>query len=409
VVGDSNWFGGINAFGAALWALRLDALGNVMWQRAFGRSYRQGLAQGAASVSDGVLVLGTGGVIKLDVGGNVIWAKSYTADQPLNLASIAARSDGSFVVAGTVGTSARGFASGLDARGNVLWSRVYGGSGFARVRTTSDGGSILIGQTDSNNGDAYVVKLDAGGNVAWQRAIDNAYDSSGGTIPNPPPLGSSNDSGNDIAEKPGGGYVVVGTGYGAFPMPEPTSLGYYAAFEADLGSDGSLAGTGSQLYRAPSDALYTAGYAVLVRPDGTTLIAGRRANQSSDLGGKEDVLMIQGGTFSSLGGSGNDAILSGALAGNAAPLAATLDGGAILAATTSSFGGQEQFWVVKLNRAGNINFPYRANLSGASYTNEHATSVSLGTQATDLPIAVTSFDSELQSEVTPISSLQQAP
>jgi hypothetical protein len=169
-----------------------------------------------------------------------------------------------------------------------------------------------------------------------------------------------------------------------------------------------LAG-GSRVHRAPNGALYTDAYAVAVRPDGSNLIVGRRADEVTDLLSSEDILLIQGGTFTVLGGSGNDAVLAGALAGRASPLQLTRDGGAIVAATSTSFSGQEQFWVVKLGRTGNINFGYRTGLAGSSYTNEHATSVSLSSGATDIAITSVSFAPDLRSETTPEIVQQQSP
>jgi hypothetical protein len=197
----------------------------------------------------------------------------------------------------------------------------------------------------------------------------------------------------------------VGETYGGFPIPEPSQAGHFAAWSVDLAGDGSLAG-GSTVYRAPADAEFTIAHAVAVRPDGSTLIVGRR---SDDVSSDEDILRIQGGTFSVLGGAGTDAVLSGVLQGRAAPLQLTRHGGAILAGTSTSFAGQEQIWLVKLSRAGSINFPYRSTLAGVSYVNEHALSVPVVSGATDVPVSVSDVRFPMASEVTPVLVLQQAP
>src|SRR5690606_11331745 len=95
VLGHSDAFGGVNAFAAAVWALRLDPLGHVLWQRAYRRDAELGLIQGAAEIPGGFLIAGSAGVAKLDSGGNVVWAKTYAADDALEITSIAARPDGS--------------------------------------------------------------------------------------------------------------------------------------------------------------------------------------------------------------------------------------------------------------------------------------------------------------------------
>ena len=95
----------------------------------------------------------------------------------------------------------------LDARGDVLWSRHYGGPGKdnARSATAVDGGYILCGTsgepgqdvtTHEGAGDAWVLKLDEDGAILWQHSFgrdgnDFAYEahptSDGGCIA----LGSS--------------------------------------------------------------------------------------------------------------------------------------------------------------------------------------------------------------------------
>lgn len=405
VVGDSNRFGTIQSFAASMWAMRLDALGNILWQRAYERRGGQGLVQGAQEVPGGILVAGTTSVLKLDSGGNLLWARSYDGGEYLEIASIAAHDDGSSILAGRYGNVPQAWAMKLDASGQVLWSRRYGGSDFARVRMTNDGGYILAGKTGSNANDMYLVKLDASGNLSWARALDNRYDSTGdeGT-----PL-SSTDRALDVVEKPSGGYIVVGESIGSFPIPEPGQPGFYAAWVADLDHEGRFAGAGSTVYRAPADAIYSSAYAVAVRPNGSTIVVGRRADTVNDLLENEDVLIIQGGAFSTLGGPGNDAVHVGVSAGQAMPLELTQDGGAILAATSNSFVGQNQYWLIKLNRTASINFPYRANIAGASYINEHAVSAQAFPSSLNTPLTVTTFTSEARFETTAVVELRQAP
>ncbi|MDB4987840.1 MAG: hypothetical protein JWN04_3018, partial [Myxococcaceae bacterium] len=410
VVGDSDLFAGTTGFAASVWALRLDPLGNVIWQRAFQRIAELGLARAAAVVSDGFLIAGSAGVVKLDSGGNVVWTKTYKADQPIELGSMAAAADGSFVVAGTYsnGTSAA-WAMKLDSAGAVQWSRTFGGGSFTRVRTTADGGFILAGTVDSNAGDMAVTKLDNGGSVVWARALDDRYDGSGGLAAMPTLL-SSNDVGNDVIEKPGGGYVAVGQSYGAFPVPEPTQVGFFAAWVAELDANGNLPADGSTLYRAPSSANYSDGYAVGMRSDGEPVIVGRRANESTDLLSNEDVLVIQGGAFNALGGAGNDGVDTGPLSGigRGMPLLMTADQGALLAVTSNSFVQQDQFWLVKLNRTASIDAPFRSTLSGSSFTNSNATASALPSSSEDIATTAQPFTSMIATESTEITSEQQA-
>jgi len=214
-----------------------------------------------------------------------------------------------------------------------------------------------------------------------------------------------------VIERPDGSYVLVGESYGNFPIPTPTPVGYYASAVLELAADGALSGAGSILYRAPSDALYGAAYSVAVRPNGSTIIVGRRADTSTDLLGNEDVLLIQDGTFDVFGGPGNDSVSSGTLegAGRGMPLQTTTDGGALLAITSNSFAGQNEIWLLKLNHTASIDSPYSSSLPGDSYSNASAVSTEVTLTADDVQVTVEDFTLPVAIETTELSSSQQNP
>jgi hypothetical protein len=404
VVGESSLFGSVTASGASLWALRLDALGNVVWQKAFSGAAVGGLARAVQEVQGGFVIASSRGLLKVDTGGNLHWARSYDGDGFLDITSLAAHPDGSLVVAGQLGQPAQAWAMKVDASGQVLWSRRLGGTRFNRVRLTADGGDILVGKTDVSLNDVYLVKLDAGGGISWQRALNNAYDSNGdepqGTILD------SDEQGLDVVEKPGGGYMVAAETYGAFPLPEPGQAGHYAVWVAELDATGAFVGRGSTVVRAPMNAQYCAARAVAVRANGTALVAGRRADTSTDLFVRESILLVQGGAINVLDGGGND-FLPGE--DGSMPLQLTRDGGFILAATSDSFTGRDELWLVKLGRTANIQLPYLSSLTGASYVNGLSSSLSLSTAATNAQMDVRDVTGQGAVEVTGVESVQQAP
>ena len=107
------------------------------------------------------------------------WARTIGGSGWEGITSIQRTADGGYVLAG--GTSSFG-AGGtdfwcvkLDASGNVIWQKTYGGSETDQaiaVQATADGGYILAGNTDSfgaGDMDVWYVKLDASGNVLWQK------------------------------------------------------------------------------------------------------------------------------------------------------------------------------------------------------------------------------------------------
>lgn len=409
LVGESSLFDGIRGFAASTWVMRLDALGNVVWQRAFQRTL-QGLARAAAQVPDGLLVAGTSGLLKLDSGGNLLWAKQYLAtDDELELKSLAPRDDGSVLLAGVLGLAGQAIALQLDEQGDVTWARSFAGEDFKRVRTTADGGSVLAGRHGGGGGDFYVVKLAANGEPSWQRALDNRYDSVEGVEDAEPNIVSSGDDAYDVAAKPDGGFVLVGESYGNFPVPEAAPGGYYANAVLELDANGEL--VTSTVSRAPADALYGAAYGVAVRQNGSTVVVARGAKEATDLLTGEDVLLIQDGAFSRFGGAGNDYVYSGTLAGTGRgmPLQLTRDGGVVLAVTSNSFSGSDEVWLLKLSRTASIDSPYRSDQAGTSYVNMHATSFELDLPVEDVAVDVKAFTSEVSFEITELVSTLQVP
>lgn len=404
VVGNSSLFDGITGSGAAVWAMRLDQLGNLMWQKAYSGANVGGAAVAAAQVPGGFVIATRTGLIALDTGGNVRWSKTYATGEYLQIDSLASTPEGGLFVAGVEGNTSKAWAAQLGADGDVIWSRTFTGDDFAGVTTLADGGHALVGSTGTNDGDAYVVRLDAAGAVIWERTIDNRYDLNGGE--GDPILQNGTDAGFDIAEQPGGGLVIVGYSYGAFPNPEANPAGHYEAWVANLSADGEL--VDSTVHRVPSEAENDVAQTVVVTQDGGTVVLGMQADDASDLFTSEDVLVVQGSAYSVLGGAGNDTLNpdSGAHASNAA--IATSDGGLIVAATSDTFGSQPEFWVLKLGRTANINFPYKDNPTGSSYQNEDAVSSELGGIAVD--VALTPQETApIDVEATPVIAEWQAP
>ena len=141
-----------------LWVVKLDACGNIMWQRAFGgKGYESArdivqtqdggyLVLGETNSTDGGVVPGYAGtkdiwLIKLSATGDLIWQKRLGGsgldignkmvlldDGNLLIAATTSSTDGDMT--GNHGTA--GYTDGalikIDPAGNVLWSRCYGGT-----------------------------------------------------------------------------------------------------------------------------------------------------------------------------------------------------------------------------------------------------------------------------------------
>ncbi len=195
------------AFGAGLsdyWVLKLDADGNVTWQKTYGRPGVD-QAKSIQVTSDGGYILAGHTydssndylILKLDADGNVAWQKTYSGLSVELAASIQVTSDGGYILAGYTGAYS---VLKLDANGNVTWQKTYGGSKIYRatsIQQTSDGGYIVAGFINSY-GDGYddylILKLDADGNVTWQKTYGD----------------SNYDIANSIQQTSDGGYIVAG-------------------------------------------------------------------------------------------------------------------------------------------------------------------------------------------------------
>jgi uncharacterized delta-60 repeat protein len=176
------------------WVLKLDAWGNVLWQKTFGgASYDE--AWSIQQTTDGGYVVagwtksfGMGDydfwILKLDADGNVDpplgWQKTYGGNNTDVVFSIQQTTDEGFVVAGYTESFGAGgwdaWVLKLLANGNVDWQKIYGGSNGDKAYSIqqtflSDGtpdGYVVAGETDSfgaGNTDFWGLKLDADGNI----------------------------------------------------------------------------------------------------------------------------------------------------------------------------------------------------------------------------------------------------
>jgi len=186
LAGETYSFGAGNA---DVWILKLDAGGNLQtgWPKTYG-GIGYDIARSIQQTSDGGYIVagetsssGAGSadvwVLKIDADGNVQtgWPKTYDGVYRDAANSIQQTSDGGYIVAGETSSSAGDNAElwilKLNARGDILWQKIYGGSKdeIARsIRQTSDGGFIVAGETSSfgaGGADFWILKIDENGNI----------------------------------------------------------------------------------------------------------------------------------------------------------------------------------------------------------------------------------------------------
>ena len=105
-------------------------------------------------------------VVRLDAHGSMLWDKSFGGSEDDCLHSLKQTSDGGFILGGhsrsSPGTGNKTSARyggddfwvvRLDADGNIVWDKSFGGSGFEylySLQQTADGGFVLGGYSDSS-------------------------------------------------------------------------------------------------------------------------------------------------------------------------------------------------------------------------------------------------------------------
>jgi hypothetical protein len=185
LVGETSSFG-VTFTGT--WVVKIDAQGNLQWQRLFdqGGNFYGNIA--VASPLGGYLIGGhavdAGLLVRLDANGAVTWARYFDAGTNNDyLVAGVAYPDGSFGVVGSrgLGDAADLWALRISDPGNVLWSRAIGGNlhesagaaepydrGGQPVALAADGGLLIAAKTHSFSAgyeDGWLVKLTKNGYI----------------------------------------------------------------------------------------------------------------------------------------------------------------------------------------------------------------------------------------------------
>lgn len=178
------------------WILRLDPVGIALWNRTFptedGSEFRQvlGLTNGFLLVGNVFLPSGDvdGYVLRTDAEGVLLWNITLGGKRVDKLFSAAETTDG-FVLAGLTYPTDNGESNAwvvkIDGDGKVVWDRTFGGAGddAARAVVVSNDNCFVAGYANPNGGENYdflLMKLDASGEVVWNRTYggtqsDKAY------------------------------------------------------------------------------------------------------------------------------------------------------------------------------------------------------------------------------------------
>jgi hypothetical protein len=289
------------------------------------------------------------------------WQRCYGGSNTDAPSSLQICEDGGFVAIGQT-LSQDGNVTGLhgasdawliriDSSGQLLWQKTYGGSGIDRaleVRTTSDGGFILCGHTLSNDGD---VSGNNGYYDAWVLKLNEI-----GDIEWQKCFGGTDwDEALDIVQTQDGGYVIAGHTL-SDDGDVSHHIGGHDYWVVKINSVGEIewektyGGTGHDKARS-----------IIQTPDGGYIVAGESASNDGDVSvnkGQSDYWVVKlnfEGKIEWEKSYGGSTIDEGYTILNAR------DGGYLVYGQTYSSDGDivghhgfYDWWVIKLNQSGNI-------------------------------------------------------
>ncbi len=226
-----------NASISDIWLLKLDSLGEKQWSKTYGGSgddRGQSIIQnsdesytiaGYSQSSDGDASNNEGfhdfWIFKTDKNGTILWEKSYGFSGHDHAYSIIPTSDGGYFVNGFFDVTASNgegndkqnkhgagefWAIKLDADGNKVWRRYFGGTNNDRsyqAIQTREGDFVLVGFSESTDSDItnpkgsydiWIVKINGSGKLLWQKSVG----------------GTGTDQAKSIVQSREGTYLIAG-------------------------------------------------------------------------------------------------------------------------------------------------------------------------------------------------------
>ena len=313
---------------------------NTLWTKTFG-GILENCGYSVQQTSDGgYIIAGYIGpqiglrdvyLIKTNSNGDTIWTRTFGGPYDDWGWCVQQTIDGGYIIVGftdsySVSSYGDVYLIKTNMDGDTIWTRTFGGSstefGFS-VQQTSDSGYIIAGWTNSygsGNADVYLIKTDDFGIEQWSKTFG----------------GSGGDLGLCVQQTGDGGYIIAGyTGsYGA------GSADVYLIKTDEYGNE-----SWSQTFGG-NDSDW--GWCVQQTTDGGYIITGHTYSYGAGL---SDSYLIK---TDSSGNQQWSQTFGGSSWDNGSSVQQTIDGGYIIAGSTSSYGaGSSNVYLIKTDSSGN--------------------------------------------------------
>jgi uncharacterized delta-60 repeat protein len=261
----------------------------------------------------------------------VEWDKIFGGSESDSASSLIQTNDGGYAVAGYTSSKGAGdydfWVIKLDSGGNKEWDKTFGGTSKDYPHSliqTNDGGYAVAGYTESYGAGGYdfwLIKLDSKGNKLWDKAFG----------------GSDKDVAESLIQTTDGGYALAGYTFSK-------GAGYEDFWLMKLNGNGNM-----EWDKTFGGSHWDRAHSLIQTGDGGYAIAGYTFSKGS---GKEDFWIIK---LNSQGNIDWDRTYGGVSYDEASSLIQTDDGGYAVAGKTYSKGaGAADFWLIKLDIKGNV-------------------------------------------------------
>ena len=221
----TGWYDVQGSFTEECYLIKTDEFGDTLWTRTIGEltdtnaNGRDGSGNKAYDLvqtfDDGYFIVGeTNGfgvpasdvyVIRLNAAGDVMWSRTFGGFESDHAQSTIQMADSGFVIAGYTESYGAGIRDmyflRVDKNGELLWSKTMGGTSLesaTEIRATSDGGIVVVGYSFSFgaiSAGVCLMKMTDEAVIEWERTYG----------------GSMNDYGYSVRECADGGFVIGGS------------------------------------------------------------------------------------------------------------------------------------------------------------------------------------------------------